>query len=86
VVNTVPGPWQVTHHVKIGQGTKSGPVDCSSLDALDPEVVGEEHAEDGDPLVVVGAGHRPVVKGLKFFILRCHDPRHNGLNCDSQHE
>ena len=47
-----------TCHVKVGQSTHGGPIDHAGLDALDPEVVGEEHAEDGDALVVVGSGHR----------------------------
>ena len=46
-------------HVKVGDGAEGGPVDVSRLDALDPQVVREQHAEDGDALVVVRPGDRP---------------------------
>ena len=47
------------HHVEVGDAAEAGPVDVARLDALDPEVVGEEHAEDGDGLVIVAASDTP---------------------------
>ena len=52
------------HHVEVGHGAQGGPVDVPGLDALDPEVVGEEHAEDGDALVVVAPGHGPAMTAV----------------------
>ena len=46
-------------HVEIRQWAESRPVDRAGFDGLDPEVVGEEHAENGDPFIVVRASHRP---------------------------
>ena len=34
------------------------------FDGLDPEVVGEEHAEDGNALVVIRASYGPVMRFL----------------------
>ena len=45
-------------HVEVGQGAERAPVDLPRLDGLDPQVVSEEHAKDGDALVVVGPRHR----------------------------
>ena len=44
-------------HVEVGHGAEGCPVDVPGLDTLDPEVVGEQHAEDGDALIVVAARH-----------------------------
>ena len=60
-------------HVEVGQGAEGRPVDGPSLDALDPQVVGEEHAEDGDTFVIVGAGH-----GTRD--VSGHDGNHRGRN------
>ncbi len=46
-----------TDHVEVGQSAEDGPVDGASLDTLDPQVVREQHAEDGNTLVVVGTSH-----------------------------
>ena len=46
-------------HVEIRQWAEGRPVDRAGFDGLDPEVVGEEHAENGDPFIVVRASHRP---------------------------
>ena len=45
------------HHVEIGEGAGAGPVDGARLDGFDPEGVSEEHAEDGDTLVVIRTGY-----------------------------
>ena len=45
------------YHVKVGERANGRPEDGAGLDRLDPHGVGEEHAEDGDTLVIVGAGH-----------------------------
>ena len=47
----------MSHHVKVCHSTKGCPVDGAGLYGLDPEVVGEDHAEDGDAFVVVRSGH-----------------------------
>ena len=44
-----------TDHVEVSNRAETSPVDIASLDTLDPEVVGEEHAEDGDALIVITA-------------------------------
>ena len=46
------------YHVKVGERANGRPEDGAGLDRLDPHGIGEEHAEDGDTLVIVGAGHR----------------------------
>ena len=48
----------ITYHVKIGESTEGSPEDGASLHSLDPHVVGEQHAEDGNALVIIGASHR----------------------------
>ena len=47
-------------HVEVGQRAEGRPVHVARLHRLDPEVVGEQHAEDGNALVIIGPGHRPV--------------------------
>ena len=72
-------------HVEIRQWAEGRPVDRAGFDGLDPEVVGEEHAENGDPFIVVRASHRPTdvawhngdlkdlrKKGLNFWIIYRH--------------
>lgn len=48
---------QVTHHVEIGQSTDGRPEEGSCLDRFDPHSVSEEHAENGNALVIIGASH-----------------------------
>ena len=47
------------HHVEVSHRAEGSPVDVASLDTLDPEIVGEQHAEYGDALVVVAPRHGP---------------------------
>ena len=47
----------MSHHVKVCHSAEGCPVDGAGLYGLDPEVVGEDHAEDGDAFVVVRSGH-----------------------------
>ncbi len=47
-----------THHVKVSQGAPDGPEQGASLDSLDPQPVGEQHAEDGNTLVIIRASNR----------------------------
>ena len=47
-------------HVEVGQRAEGRPVHVARLHRLDPEVVGEQHTEDGNALVIIGPGHRPV--------------------------
>lgn len=49
-------PWG--YHVEVGQGWAGRPENGAWLDRLDPQVVGEEHAEDCNALIVVGTGNR----------------------------
>ena len=39
------------HHVEVSQGTDGRPVHRARVDSLDPHVVGQQHAEDGDACV-----------------------------------
>jgi len=48
-----------TDHVEISNTTKTCPVDVARLDALDPEIVGEEHAKDGDGFIVITTSDTP---------------------------
>lgn len=45
-------------HVEVAERAPQRPVHRAGLDRLDPQVVREHEGEDGDALVVVGAGHR----------------------------
>lgn len=54
VCNTPP-----THHVEVGEGAEGAPEERACLDRLDPQGVGQQHAEYGDTLVVIGTSHRP---------------------------
>lgn len=45
-------------HVEVRKCRASGPEHRSGLHRLDPEVVGEQHAEDRNAFVVVGASNR----------------------------
>ena len=47
----------LTNHVKVGEGAEGAPVDGACLDRLDPQIVGQKHAEDGDALIVIGPCH-----------------------------
>ena len=47
------------NHVEVGYGAQGGPVDSSGLYGLDPEVVGEQHAENGDAFIIVWASNGP---------------------------
>lgn len=47
------------YHVEVGHSTKGRPIDLTCLNALNPEVIGQQHAEDGDSLIVVRAGYGP---------------------------
>ena len=46
------------HHVEVGQRAPCSPPHTARLHRLDPQPVGEQHAEDGDALVIVAARHR----------------------------
>lgn len=48
----------MTNHVEVSERAEGAPQERPRLDGFDPEPVGEQHAEDGDAFVVVGAGHR----------------------------
>ena len=45
------------YHVEVSESTEGGPEDGACLDSLDPHVVSEQHAEDGNALVIIGASH-----------------------------
>ena len=49
--------YRLTDHVKVGQGAEGAPVDGAGLDSLDPQIVGQKYAEDGDTLIVLGPYH-----------------------------
>lgn len=61
------------HHVEIGECGQRRPQDRSSFHRLDPHVVGEQHAEDGNSLVVIGPSHRP--RDISW-----HDTDHGGCH------
>ena len=45
------------YHVKVSQGTQTGPEEWACLDRLDPQGVRQQHAEDGNSFVIIGACH-----------------------------
>ena len=46
-----------THHVEVGEGTQRAPEERPCLDGLHPEGIGQQHAEYGNTLVVIGTSH-----------------------------
>ncbi len=46
-----------THHIEVSQSTDGAPEHRASLDGLDPHSIGEEHTEDGNPFIIIGARH-----------------------------
>ena len=51
-------PLAAAYHVEVSQGTDGRPVHRAGVDSLDPHVVGQQHAEDGDAWVGGSSGVR----------------------------
>ena len=51
-------PIYYTHHVKVSKRANGSPEYRTRLDGLDPHGIGEEHAEDGNSLIVIGTSNR----------------------------
>ena len=46
-----------SYHVEVGESVEGGPEDGARLDSLDLHVVSEQHAEDGNSLIIIGTSH-----------------------------
>ena len=47
-----------TDHVEVGERADNRPEHAACLHGLDPHGISEQHAEDSDPLVVIGTRYR----------------------------